>query len=142
MFTNSYRFGKLGSTAALYVSALLIVAAVRIALTVSGYRGVLRTVPDNLTLVAPDPMVWRASRAVTLMARLIPKASCLTQALALQLMLGYRGYLSELQIGVKQDETGVAAHAWLLSNGRIAIGGSPQDVATYVPITVLRGRKA
>ena len=37
-------------------------------------------------------MVWRTARAVTSASRLVPGASCLTQALALQLILGQRGY--------------------------------------------------
>jgi hypothetical protein len=135
------RLTRLPKTAGLYGCTLVIIAVVRIALTLGSHRAVLKAIPANVMIAAPDPLVWRAARAVSTMARLIPKATCLTQALALQLILAYRGYASELRIGVKHDESGISAHAWLLSNDRIAIGGSPQDVALYAPLTTLGGRE-
>lgn len=128
--------------AALFTYSLLIVLGVRLLLTLTSHRAVLKALPSGLTRVAPDPMVWRTARAVTSASRLVPGASCLTQALALQLILGQRGYATEVRIGVKADGSDVAAHAWLLSGSKIAIGGSPQEIAAYVPITMLGSREA
>ncbi len=53
----------------------------------------------------------------------VPAASCLTQALATQVLLSRRGQVSNLRIGVTRgakDE--FKAHAWLESNGEIIIG--------------------
>ncbi len=127
---------------ALFACTLIVVICVRIALTLSNHRSVTRMLPAGLTRIAPDPMVHRAARAVDRAGAIIPGASCLTRALALQLILAYRGFATELHIGVKPEAGGVAAHAWLLTDGRIAIGGTPQDIATYVPMTILESPKA
>ena len=126
----------------LFAYTLAIVLVVRLLLTLTSHRTVLKVLPSGLKRIAPDPMVWRMAKAVTLASRLVPGASCLTQALALQLILGQRGYATEVRIGVKADGSDVVAHAWLLSNGKIAIGGSPQEIAAYLPITMLGSRKA
>lgn len=126
----------------LFAYALVIVLGVRLLLTLTSHRTVLKALPSGLKRVAPDPMVWRTARAVTSASRLVPGASCLTQALALQLILGWRGYATEVRIGVKADGSDVAAHAWLLSDGKIAIGGNPREIAAYVPLTMLGSRQA
>ena len=50
--------------------------------------------------------------------------SCLSQALATQVMLGRRGRSATLRIGVANEEGAVKAHAWLETEGKIIIGGS------------------
>lgn len=130
----------IAKAAALFAYTFVVVVVVRLLLTLTSHRTVLKALPSELSRVAPDPMVWRMARAVTLTSRLVPGASCLTQALTLQLILGQRGYATQVRIGVKADGSGVAAHAWLLSDGKIAIGGSPQEIAGYVPITMLGSR--
>ena len=57
-------------------------------------------------------------------SRRVPKATCLTQAIALRTLLARDGKESELRIGVAKAEDGrLEAHAWLESDGRIVIGG-------------------
>jgi hypothetical protein len=72
-------------------------------------------------------------RFVPTVGRLIPGASCLTQALAARILLGRRGYVTELRLGVGRDAAGrFAAHAWLERDGRITIGAAP--VAQFTPL--------
>jgi hypothetical protein len=69
--------------------------------------------------------------SVRRVSRYVPSASCLTQALATQVLLARRGQVSTLQIGVKKgDEDQLKAHAWVESNGRIIIGGT-KDLGKY-----------
>jgi hypothetical protein len=52
--------------------------------------------PDRATI----DEVWNCAHAVSHAARLVPFASCLTQAMTLQLVLAERGYESAICIGV------------------------------------------
>lgn len=63
------------------------------------------------------------SRAVRRMARLVPVATCLPQALAMQTLLAHQGQASDLKIGVAQSEQGsFIAHAWVELDQRVIIG--------------------
>lgn len=70
-----------------------------------------------------DRLYW----AVKVALRLTPGATCLCQALALQRLLARHGHTSELRIGVKKSNNGFSAHAWLVYDGRVLIGGSQSD---------------
>ncbi len=78
------------------------------------------------------------SRATSRAARLVPGASCLTQALALQVLLGRRGLGSRLCIGVRKGSAGgFEAHAWVERGGRVLIGGSSEAALreSWTPLT-------
>ena len=78
----------------------------------------------------------RVAWAVASASLVVPAATCLVQALAAQLLLGWRGRATQLCIGVARDEAGrIEAHAWLEHDGTIVIGGPAQHVARY---TLLR----
>ena len=107
--------------------------------------------------------VWECSHAVTRAARLVPLASCLTQAMTLQMLLARRGHHCAVCIGVERrtapaatEATGAKAgegeasahppareadladgrfraHAWVEWQGRVLIGG---DVARWKPLTI------
>jgi len=67
----------------------------------------------------------RLARAVAQAARLVPRATCLAQALTLQTLLARAGYPSQLHIGVGKTADGaLQAHAWVKSQGQVLIGGS------------------
>ena len=54
--------------------------------------------------------------------RVVPQATCLPQALAAEAYYAERAP-AELQIGVKKTPSGkLAAHAWVVSDGRIVVG--------------------
>ena len=78
---------------------------------------------------APGRLAW----AVETTARSIPKASCLTQALAAQVMLERTGEHPELRIGVATDQGSFEAHAWLELDGRPLVGD--YDLDRYAPLT-------
>ena len=78
---------------------------------------------------APGRLAW----AVETTARSIPKASCLTQALAAQVMLERTGEHPELKIGVATDNGSFEAHAWLELHGRPLVGDHELD--RYAPLT-------
>jgi hypothetical protein len=75
-------------------------------------------------------LVW----AVEVTSRHVPAATCLTQALATQVLLARWGYGSTLRIGVAR-ETGQAlkAHAWVERNGEVLIGGGDLERYTQLP---------
>jgi hypothetical protein len=63
----------------------------------------------------------------------VPGATCLTQALAAQVLLAQSGYHSRIEIGVtKDDERHFRAHAWVVCGNEIVIGGA--EVDRYVPL--------
>lgn len=87
-----------------------------------------------------DDSADRVARAVSAAAQLIPRATCLTQALAAQQLLARRGEPSELHIGVARDpRRGVTAHAWLAAHDRVVIGGGALE--RYIPLSVLTERQ-
>jgi hypothetical protein len=70
-----------------------------------------------------DTIIW----AVAVASRYVPVATCLTQALAGQLLLNQHEAPALLRIGVAKNEQGrFQAHAWVESQGRIVIGNSPE----------------
>ena len=69
--------------------------------------------------VRPDQIGW----AIDAASRRVPRASCLTQAVAGQILLRRHGIASTLQVGVIRDQQGFRAHAWIEEGGRILIGG-------------------
>jgi transglutaminase superfamily protein len=72
--------------------------------------------------------------AVRCVSRAVPGATCLTQALAAQLLLSRRGVESRLRIGVARTPAGrLRAHAWLESDGVVVLGGAGME--TYTPLT-------
>lgn len=70
-----------------------------------------------------DRIVW----AVRTASRHLPGTTCLGSALALQRLLSSQGHATELHIGVARDPKGLAAHAWVLHEGRVLIGEHEQD---------------
>lgn len=68
--------------------------------------------------------VDRVAWAVSLAGRYVPRATCLTQALTVQIMLKRKGIAAHLRLGVAKDDEGrVTAHAWLEHAGQVLIGG-------------------
>lgn len=127
----------------LFVQAGLLVLAVRLGLWLLPFRTVLRCVrqllPANGTvdMVADPTITNRVARAVAVTSRHIPAASCLTQALATQVLLRRRRQPAVLQIGVARNPAGrFMAHAWIESQGRIVIGNLP-NLNEFTPLPAL-----
>jgi len=70
--------------------------------------------------------------AVEAASRRIPGATCLTQGMATQVILGRLGQRSELRLGVTRKPDGqLEAHAWVESQGRIVSGGAVEGFHRY-----------
>ena len=118
----------------LLARAWLTVVAFRGGLTLLPFRWMQRAArrPVRVAAAGEQLAVDRYAWAVDVASRRVPRASCLTQALALQSLLARAGYPSELRIGVAKDGAALEAHAWLESGGRIVIGGDVDRFATLV----------
>lgn len=81
----------------------------------------------------PDRIAW----GVAVASRYLPRATCLTQALAAQALLARNGHPACVRIGVAT--TGARqfhAHAWVESQGRVVFGGS--EVQRYAQLATFR----
>jgi hypothetical protein len=112
---------------------LVALALVRLGLTFIGLSGV-RALGLPALLRQPvaqlDPA--RLARAVRAGSRLVPFASCLTQAQAAQILLARRGMASTISLGVRETAAGeLAAHAWLSAGGRLLMGGNTHELAVF-----------
>lgn len=87
--------------------------------------------------------------AVRASSRVVPGATCLTQALATRSLLAVYGHTSDLRIGVARSNGGdLEAHAWLEVEGIPVIGGGDThrystfpDLAGSLPVVPKRFRK-
>jgi hypothetical protein len=128
----------------LLFQALVVVGLIRIGLWILPFRKVTqilsvltrRDVPDSLgKTIAPQDSDNKVAWRVKTVSRLVPEATCLTQALATQMLLRRCGQGSDLRIGVAKGEGGkLEAHAWVELNGKVIIGKLP-DLYRYVSIT-------
>ena len=119
--------------------ALIVVISVRLILTFVKYRKISQWItlhsPRGDKSQSPYVVAW----AVKHSSRLVPFASCLTQALALQFMLARRGHSSAIRVGVKNDDTSsFRAHAWVIWEDVVLIGGTQEDISSYTPMVDLR----
>ena len=72
--------------------------------------------------------------AVRVASRYMPFAKCLTQALAVKLLLIWQACPGQLCIGVSKNNDGMLeAHAWVESDGQIVIGGQ-SDISRFRPL--------
>jgi hypothetical protein len=112
--------------------SMTLVVTTRAALWVLPSRSILRVLgrlvemPER-TPRGSRPGVSQIAWAIDAASRRVPQATCLTQAIAGQLMFRRYGYASRLCVGVQWVPAGAAgfrAHAWIERDGRIVIGGS------------------
>jgi hypothetical protein len=122
-----------GADKRLLFRCLWVVLATRLGLSLFSYKTVRGWIPDGArNEVATPETLQRIRWAVRGAARVVPRASCLTQALAAQFVLARLGHPSQIQVGVAKDPSGrLLAHAWLISDGRVVIGGSARELARY-----------
>lgn len=65
-----------------------------------------------------DRLIWAIERA----SQIVPGATCLARAVALQRLLSINGHDSLLAIGVGRPKGDFIAHAWVAQGERILIG--------------------
>lgn len=76
-------------------------------------------------------VVW----AVGAVARRVPRATCLTQAIAARMLLLWFGCDARLCLGVAHTDDGsFRAHAWLEREGRPILGGAGVRRLTRLPL--------
>jgi len=64
----------------------------------------------------------------------VPRASCLTQALAAAILLARHGYPATLRLGVAKNPDGsLRAHAWIESGGQTMLGGPETGEFAHLP---------
>lgn len=123
----------------LLLHAALVVVGVRIALSLLPAG---RAMSATLRLQQWCARTVRAERwpcdrvgwAVRVVSRRVPRATCLTQALATQVLLARSGWESRLKIGVTKDEhEAFCAHAWVEMEGRVIIGGGELERYARLP---------
>jgi hypothetical protein len=119
------------------VRVWILLGIIRLALSLLSFttlRKVLKVISPMIArsggALSEDLLVW----AVGIVSRYVPKATCLTQALTVQLFLKQSGRQACLHIGVTGSDNGrLKAHAWVESQGRVIIGGS--DFAKFSSLT-------
>lgn len=112
----------------LLVKAVFLLMAVRLALWLLPFQWQRRFFLDldrGLRPGPPDysPSPERIGWIVGVASRVIPRATCLVQALAAKAMLARAGWPAHLHLGVAKDEHGhFQAHAWVETQGKVIIG--------------------
>lgn len=134
---NKWRRLSAGRRAAL-LEGLAAVAFVRLTLRLVPWRmwegGDVRFPRARTSGGGAQPSVEDIAWAVGRISRVVPGATCLTQALAARILLSRRGYDSRLEIGVSRAAgPRLRAHAWLKTNDFVVLGG--RDAAGYTPLS-------
>ena len=126
----------------LLVRTFALVGIVRSALWVAPFP-LVRRVTNRWARLRPDAstspsqaseQIADVTLAVTRASRFVPRATCLTQALATRILLARRGIASVVRYGAARGADGnFLAHAWVESEGRVVIGGvtSPNRYAPF-----------
>jgi hypothetical protein len=121
----------------LFFLALFLVLVIRAALWTLPFR-VTRTwmerfrKPDGDWCELDRRSIRQVTWAVQSASRRIPRATCLTQAMATQVLLGRLGQDSELHLGVARSPRGhLEAHAWIEAQGRIILGDAVVGFQRY-----------
>lgn len=127
----------------LIVEAAILMGAIRAGLRLLPFERLRRLLARLARTTRPRPpgssQADRVLRAVAVVGRQWPViGTCLTQALAGQVLLARHGHPVDLRIGVTRDRAGgFVAHAWLERDGVVLIGG-PEHIR-YTPMPALNG---
>src|SRR2546421_12701387 len=91
----------------LLLGSALLLMAIRLGLWLLPFRILLRLLPGTIHSQRREEersSIARAAWSVRVMSRYVPAASCLTQALAMLVLLNWLGHSSELRIGVAKND--------------------------------------
>ena len=123
----------------LLVGTALLLGTIRLGLRLLPFRTVRRVVvrlargptgSHRTDRCSVDRVVW----VVSVASQYVPRATCLTQALAAQILLGRDGHPTQLRVGVAKSEEGrLEAHAWLENQGKVIVGGGDLSHFTSLP---------
>ena len=90
-----------------------------------------RPVSPGLSGHSPEELAW----AVSSVSRVVPRATCLVRAIALELLLRRSGRPAELRIGVAKEAGELKAHAWVEAEGRLLLEDADQARFAVLPST-------
>jgi hypothetical protein len=123
-----------------------IVAVLKAGVWVCAVRGALWTMPlrklwrvaefltDGVSKQNPHFSASQLSRAVSAASRYVPQATCLTQAIALHILLKRAGFQSRMSVGVARENGKFTSHAWVENQDTVVIGDT--ELQRYTPILV------
>jgi hypothetical protein len=113
----------------LIIKSVFLLVAIKIGLSLLSFKTLLSFLDrikqesigkESNQKLSLERTVW----AVGVASKYVPLATCLTRALATQVLLAQQGYSTSLHIGVAKGKEGqLEAHAWVESQGQIIIGG-------------------
>jgi hypothetical protein len=119
----------------LLARALTFLVTIRFALWLIPFRTLRRTLAKLVRIPTSAAQhrfsAERVAWAVQAASRYVPRATCLTQALALHILLKRAGLQSRIRIGVAKEEQ-FESHAWVESQGKVVIGDC--GLERYTPI--------
>ncbi len=117
--------------------AALLMGAVRLGLMilpVEALRGLLSRLALRPSRLSGTSRSDDIARAVTRASMVVPGATCLVRALALEALLERRGYPARLRIGFARTEGGsLSGHAWVEAAGTVF--GAAGDPVPHAPAT-------
>jgi hypothetical protein len=126
-----------------FVVSIALLCVIRLSLWVVPFRW-LRSAVRRVASPphgAPDPTPGEAERtvqAIEAAARCVPGATCLTQALAAEILLRRAGHPAAIHVGVAKTSSGdLAAHAWIEGDGRVLLGD--HDLDRFTPLHPVGG---
>lgn len=99
------------------------------------FRGIVTFLTRHASKRPNPRAAEQVSRAVSAVSRYVPRATCLTQALALHIVLKRAGLPSRIQIGVSKEGGQFKAHAWVESQNKVVIGNGAR-LKRFTPMTV------
>jgi Transglutaminase-like superfamily len=116
-------------------TAVVLVVLVRLGLSILPFTRVRRIV-DGLKCLrwrwlaarSPEQVVW----TVKAVARFVPGATCLTQALVTETLCGLRGDVAKTCFAVSRNANRLQAHAWVQSGGKVILGAA--DAGKFTPL--------
>lgn len=123
----------------LLAQCLAVVIAIRVGLSLFGYRAVLDRIAKTAPARPSDAHAHLHIWCVKHCSRIVPGATCLTQALAVHYLRARAGHPTRIRIGVrKRDDGRIAAHAWLVDGDVVLIGGEGEQLASFTPLVDLQ----
>ena len=115
------------------VVSFALLCAVRLSLWIVPFRwlrfAVRRIASPPQGAPAPTPgEADRTVQAIESAARSVPGATCLTRALAAEILLRRAGHPAAIRVGVSKTSSGeLEAHAWIEAYGRVLLGDHDLD---------------
>jgi hypothetical protein len=126
--------------APLMAYCLATVIVIRIALFIFPYKRIARWMPEPKGPGPTRDEMRRLLWGVRCTARIVPRASCLTQALASHYLCARAGHPTAIRIGVAREPDGnILAHAWLVDSTGTLTNGGTSDLSRFKQIAELGG---